>query len=446
LRLGAIDSNESLLPFPHYTGGSTVSRNVISRLPKFFEVTYFPPVHLLYEVGEPSTRDALVGALRGLEGGNMHVPESFIDFFESRLLGLRMKERISEYTSLMEREARSVDYLFDPEYYFYNFRRHYLPLDYRLSDVFALSKRRGKRAFVEVLGLSDFQRRYPFQPVIPYVKYSTGLRPNGLFFTAATDVVVRVYAHNLRKDVFAGVFAVSWGAFYNLGLDRCAKCAVPNPPQAIDPDLSGYRKRVEEKDDNLVFFARLTYRKGLFELPSILKSVLGRTETKLVVIGKFFSDWEKRHFFNLLEQYGVRDRVIWKDFLPRASLFDEVSRAKVLVYPSHSDNFPYVVLESLAVGTPVVAYNIPGPYSAFAGLPAVKFVKELDTEAMAEQAARLLKAPAPDYEALINDERVIAFLRSHSSWDDVAKSVAELIFQLAARRPERPLAVTRPGS
>jgi len=206
-------------------------------------------------------------------------------------------------------------------------------------------------------------------------------------------------------------------------------------PQAIDPDLLNYRKRAEEKEDNLVFFARLTYRKGLFELPFILKSVLGRTETKLVVIGKFFSDWEKRHFFDLLEQYGVRDRVIWKGFLPRASLFDEVSRAKVLVYPSHFDNFPYVALESLACGTPVVAYDIPGPRSVYGGLPAVRFVREFDTEAMAEQAARLLKAPAPDYEALINDERVIVFLRSHSSWDDVAKSVAELIFQLAARRP-----------
>ena len=84
-------------------------------------------------------------------------------------------------------------------------------------------------------------------------------------------------------------------------------------------------------------------------------------------------------------------------------------------------------------GNPVMAYNIPGPYSVFAKLPAVKFVNEFDMEAMAEQAARLLKAPAPDYEALINDERVISFLRSHSSWDDVAKSIAELIFQLAAR-------------
>ena len=89
-------------------------------------------------------------------------------------------------------------------------------------------------------------------------------------------------------------------------------------------------------------------------------------------------------------------------------------------------------MESLAVGTPVVAYNIPGPYNAFAGLPAVKFVNEFDSEAMAEQAARLLKAPASDYDALMRDERVMEFLRSYFSWDDVAKSVAELIFQRAA--------------
>ena len=84
MRLGVIDSEESLLPFPNYGGGATITKNVISRLPKFFEVTYFPPVRLLDEVCDPLTRDALLSTLRGLERGNMHVPQSFIEFFESR--------------------------------------------------------------------------------------------------------------------------------------------------------------------------------------------------------------------------------------------------------------------------------------------------------------------------------------------------------------------------
>jgi len=432
LRLGVINSDESLLPFPNYGGGAIITRNVISRLPKFFEVTYFPPIRLLDEVCDPSTRDALVSALRGLERGNMHVPQSFIEFFESRFFKLRLKERISEYSSLMEKEAGSVDYLFDPEYFHFNDRRRYLPLDYRLSDVFALSRRSGKRAFVEIMGLSDLQHNWLFEPIVHYVKYSPFLRPGGLFHAARFDIITRVYAHNLKKEMFAGVFALSWGSLYNLGLDHCAKCGVPNPALAIDANLLNYRKRAEEKEDSVVFFARLVMQKGLFELPFIFKSVLKRTETKLVVIGRFFSDRDERRFFDLLERCGVRDRVIWKGYLTGAPLFEEVSRSRVLVYPSHSDSFSFVIMESLAVGTPVVAYNIPGPYSVFAKLPAVKFVNEFDSEAMAEQAARLLKAPASDYDALMRDERVMEFLRSYFSWDDVAKSVAELIFQRAA--------------
>jgi Glycosyltransferase len=55
-------------------------------------------------------------------------------------------------------------------------------------------------------------------------------------------------------------------------------------------------------------------------------------------------------------------------FVSQDKLIDVVSKAKVLVYPSHFDSFPLVILESLALGTPVIAYKIPGVRSVYAGL------------------------------------------------------------------------------
>jgi len=56
-------------------------------------------------------------------------------------------------------------------------------------------------------------------------------------------------------------------------------------------------------------------------------------------------------------------------FLPKEKYYETLARARALVYPSHSDSFSLVILESLAVGTPVVTYDIPGPRSVYGGSP-----------------------------------------------------------------------------
>jgi len=119
--------------------------------------------------------------------------------------------------------------------------------------------------------------------------------------------------------------------------------------------------------------------------------------------------------------------------LSKAELYGLLSRAKVLLYPSHSDSFSIVVLESLACGTPVVAYDIPGPRSVYGDLPAVRFVKEFDRRAMAEEAVSLAMLGDDEYSAVVRDERVLSFLKEHSSWDVVAERFAERIIALSRK-------------
>jgi len=126
--------------------------------------------------------------------------------------------------------------------------------------------------------------------------------------------------------------------------------------------------------------------------------------------------------------------VVLTGFLPREKYYETLARARALVYLSCSDSLSAVILESLAVGTPVVAYDIPGPRSVYGGLPAVRFVREFDRGAMAEEAVRLAKMPEEERRGLVDDERVTSFLDDHSSWDVVAERLAEGIMEAAAAR------------
>jgi glycosyltransferase involved in cell wall biosynthesis len=56
-----------------------------------------------------------------------------------------------------------------------------------------------------------------------------------------------------------------------------------------------------------------------------------------------------------------------------------------MIYPSHSDAFSLSILESLALGTSVVAYDIAGPKSVFTDLFAVKFSREFDVLGLAKK-------------------------------------------------------------
>jgi len=65
------------------------------------------------------------------------------------------------------------------------------------------------------------------------------------------------------------------------------------------------------------------------------------------------------------------------------------------VYPSHEDSFSLVVLESLALGTMVVAYDIPAIREVYGDL--VYTVQEGDINSMARGVIKVLKMSESEY-------------------------------------------------
>lgn len=141
-----------------------------------------------------------------------------------------------------------------------------------------------------------------------------------------------------------------------------------------------------------VFFPRLLPEKGLFDLPEICKLVVQRfPKARIAVAGivenpKFVEDFRR-----MISQYGLTKNIVFLGQQDQDSLIDLVRSSKLTIYPSILDTHPLVVLESLACGTPVVAYDIPAIKYNFGKCKAVLRCPIKDKVSMAKNVQFLLE-------------------------------------------------------
>ena len=67
---------------------------------------------------------------------------------------------------------------------------------------------------------------------------------------------------------------------------------------------------------------------------------------------------EKDHIFSLIEHYGLTDKITHIEFTKDVSKY--LSESDFFLQGSYFEGFPNCLIESCAVGTPVIAYNVPG--------------------------------------------------------------------------------------
>jgi glycosyltransferase involved in cell wall biosynthesis len=106
--------------------------------------------------------------------------------------------------------------------------------------------------------------------------------------------------------------------------------------------------------------------------------------------------------------------------------FEILSKAKALVLPTHQESFSVTILESLAVGTPVITYDLPSLTSIYKFKP-IFFVKEFDVVGIIKKAKEIIGMNEKQIEEMFSDEKLNKFLELHSSWDNVANAIDSLI-------------------
>lgn len=128
--------------------------------------------------------------------------------------------------------------------------------------------------------------------------------------------------------------------------------------------------------------------KGLDDLVAAMAKLPG---VPLKVVG-CRDDEEKAKVMGWAREYGVEDRVTITGFVPAATVFEHMSRARVAVIPlKHGDGSPIKAFEYMAAGLPIVATDAPANVEIIKESGAGILVPARDAGAIANGIKQLLE-------------------------------------------------------
>ncbi|UNQ73122.1 glycosyltransferase family 4 protein [Infirmifilum sp. NZ] len=199
------------------------------------------------------------------------------------------------------------------------------------------------------------------------------------------------------------VLGISKAVCLEMGLEKSNRVFYMDPGVTLDKEdlmrIRGIREGFTEKKDYLIFGGRPSVTKGVVEaLLAFRKIARSFNNYRLIITGNIPSR-EAARLRKFAGRLGIGDKVLFAGFVSREERLRLVREAKLMLYPSHQDAFPYAVAESLLLGTPIVGYDIPALSTYYGKLEGVRLVRELDVDAMADEATDLLSASRVSVEA-----------------------------------------------
>ena len=187
-----------------------------------------------------------------------------------------------------------------------------------------------------------------------------------------------------------------------------------------DVDGSVMRTKLRVKKDPLIATAiRLVARKGPDHLVNAFSSVLEKMpNAKLAIAG---GGTEAANLRAQIKKMGMEKSIFMLGRLPREQVAQLMAAADVFVLPSLVESFGIVLLEAMAVGTPIVCTRTQGAVETVGGRDAL-LTHPGDDDALAEAIVRML-----------SDKKLAEHLRTNGlktvkrfSWEKTAKKTLKL--------------------
>lgn len=150
-------------------------------------------------------------------------------------------------------------------------------------------------------------------------------------------------------------------------------------------DFSPVRPSPEVTD--LLFIGELRHLKGVDVLIAAIAEAVMRKRRSITatIVG---DGPDRQAFEQAAEEAGLASSVCFTGAMPARDAF---ALGRAMVIPSRAESFPYIVLEAIAAGLPIIASSVGGIPEA---LDASCLVPPGDAAALAEAIARLLDNPA----------------------------------------------------
>jgi glycosyltransferase involved in cell wall biosynthesis len=148
--------------------------------------------------------------------------------------------------------------------------------------------------------------------------------------------------------------------------------------------LEEVRGRLKLPEHFLLFLGTIEPRKNLARLAEawarIKNTNVGRGR-KLVLGGR--KGWLYEPILERIDELGLRDEIVWLDFVPEGDLAAVYNLADLFCFPSLYEGFGIPPLEALACGTPVVTANNSSLAEIFRGAALMCEATEVDSIARA---------------------------------------------------------------
>ena len=393
-------------------GAQKHMREVIQLLPEFHDILFFPEPQMF---GNPDSLD--FSFIHKLKESGIEVSPYFLKYYKE-------KPEINGIVQNYSKEITNCNLIYDMDFQYY---LDNIQFGGEISSRLSRLNNIPMGACLQDLG--DITS-YSYGTMKSIIKFSGMMSRISWFVTIAgvynllnRKITMRKLLHNKNLS-----FITIVNNEYKRNLYINFKdIYVLNPSNAIDERIKKYQK--EEKSDQIIFYARLIYQKGLFDVLYIHKKITETYKIKLKISGTFQRNFEEKEFYRIIKKLDIENYVVYLGILNDDELYNELSRSKLMLYPSHSDSFSISVLQALFLHVPVVAYDIPG-LSLYRNFKSVSLVKEFDIDAMADRSLKFL-----NYKGyLFEDPELNKFIDKHSSWKYVAEAHLGVINKLKGSR------------
>ena len=145
---------------------------------------------------------------------------------------------------------------------------------------------------------------------------------------------------------------------------------------------------ISQKEKTVIAVGRLHTVKGFERLLKIWKSIVqSYPEWKLCIVG---DGEEKQNLLDLAKQYDIEGSVVFTGALSHDDVLEQMKKASVYAMTSYSEGFPFVLIEAMSCGLPVVAFDVRvGPRAIVENEKSGILVKDDDNEAFAQAVGKL---------------------------------------------------------
>jgi len=170
-----------------------------------------------------------------------------------------------------------------------------------------------------------------------------------------------------------------------LGCPREKIRILPNP---VDTELFVPKPDIEE-NNLIVWIGRFVPEKGVHVLINAAKKVVNqRNDVKFLLVG---DGPLKQKMIFLVKTLKLEKYVVFRGSVPREQVPKFLQKSTLVVVPSLREGMPFVLLEAMACGKPVVGSNIPGIKDVITHLKNGLLVPPGDSEALASAIMFLLE-------------------------------------------------------